>query len=207
MTRPRRTRPNHPVFTRLYDRASSALEAGSIGSARRDLVARAAGVVVDVGAGIGLNLPHLGNKVTRVELVEPDPSMVRRLRPRLPAHAVVHEACAERLPLDDASADTVLVTLVLCTVDDVPAVTSEIRRVLRPGGQVLVLEHVRSLDLRRARRQDLLQRPWRTFAGGCRPNRDTVAALTDAGFDTTGLTRFTTPEVAVIREWVVGRLA
>lgn len=207
MTRSRETRPDHPVFTRLYERASAAMEAGPIGSARRDLVARATGVVVDVGAGIGLNLPHLGDTVTRVEIIEPDPNMVRRLRPRLPDHAVLHEARAERLPLDDDSADTVLVTLVLCTVDDVPAVTSEIRRVLRPGGQVLVLEHVRSLDPRRARWQDRLHRPWRVFAGGCSPNRDTVAALEDAGFDTTGLTRFTTPEVAVTREWVVGRLS
>ncbi len=110
------------------------------------------------------------------------------------------------LPLDDDSVDTVLATLTLCTVGDLPAAVAEIRRVLRPGGQVLVLEHVRSLDPQLARWQDRLHRPWRWCGAGCTPNRDTAAAFTTAGFDTTALTRFTVPGMPLTREWVTGRL-
>jgi ubiquinone/menaquinone biosynthesis C-methylase UbiE len=190
----------------MYGRMAASIEAGPIGAARRELLADAYGVVVDLGAGIGLNLPHLPAAVTQVHLVEPDPHMIRRLEPNLPDHAVVHQVGAEALPLDDDSADTVLATLTLCTVGDPAAAVAEIRRVLRPGGQVLVLEHVRSLDPQLARWQDRLHRPWRWFGAGCNLNRDTAAAFTTTGFDTTGLTRLTTPGMPLTREWLTGRL-
>jgi SAM-dependent methyltransferase len=197
----------HPVFAAVYGRMARSLESGPIGAARRALLADAHGVVVDLGAGIGLNLPHLPAAVTAVHLVEPDPYMVRRIRSNLPAHAVVHQVGAEHLPLPDGSVDTVLATLTLCTVDDLAGVATEIRRVLRPGGQVLVLEHVRSSERRIAGWQDRLHRPWRWFVGGCNPNRDTPAALAAAGFDVTGLTRFSVPGMPLTREWVTGRLS
>jgi SAM-dependent methyltransferase len=168
------------------------------------LVVQAHGVVLDLGAGIGLNLPHLGPAVTGVHLVEPDPHMIRRLRPRVPEHGVVHQAGGERLPLPAASVDTVLATLTLCTVDDPPAVLAELRRVLRPGGRVLVLEHVLSLDPRLAWWQNHLRVPWRCAGAGCNPNRDTVTALDQAGFDTSGLTRFRVPGSLLTAEWVTG---
>lgn len=203
---PGSTRRGHPVFAALYGRMIAPVEAGPVGQARAALLTHARGVVVDLGAGIGLNLPLLGDDVTEVHLVEPDPHMLRRLDTDLPAHAHVHQAVAEDLPLPDGSADTVLATLTLCTVDDPHAATAEIRRVLRPGGQVLVLEHVRSLDARTARWQDRLQGPWRWFSAGCNPNRDTTAALSAAGFDTSPLTRLEAPGVSLVRDWITGRL-
>ncbi len=193
-----------PLFAAYYAHLATSIESGPIGAARHDLLTQARGVVVDLGAGIGLNLPHLGLDVTTVHLVEPDPHMVRRLRPVLPEHAVIHEVGAEHLPLPDASADTVLATLTLCTVDDVGAAVAEIRRVLRPDGQILVLEHVRSSSPAVAAWQRRIRPLWRLFGGGCNPDRDTRAALGDAGFETSGLRRLDVPGSALTREWVTG---
>jgi ubiquinone/menaquinone biosynthesis C-methylase UbiE len=198
-------RRGHPVYAALYRRAMRSVEAGALGDARRALVRQARGVVVDVGAGVGLNVPLLGPEVTQLHLVEPDPHMLRRLAADLPAHARVHRAVAEELPLPDASADTVLTTLTLCTVDDVPTAVAEMRRVLRPGGRVLVLEHVRSDDPAVARWQTRLRRPWGWFAGGCHPDRDTGAALAAGGFDTGALTHLSEPGT-LTRDWITGVL-
>jgi ubiquinone/menaquinone biosynthesis C-methylase UbiE len=179
-------------------------EAGPVGAARRELLEDARGVVVDLGAGIGLNLPYLGPAVTEVHLIEPDRHMIRRLEPRVPENGVVHPVGAERLPFPDAGVDTVLATLTLCTVEDLPAVAAEIRRVLRPGGRLLVLEHVRSEDRRVAAWQDRLDRPWGWVAAGCHPNRDTAAELAAVGLDVAGLRRFTVPGMPLVREWVTG---
>ena len=196
----------HRIFAALYGAMSRSMEAGPIGAARRELVSQARGVVVDLGAGRGANLPHLGPEVRQVHLVEPDPHMLKRLRPIAPAHAVVHPVAAERLPLEDAGVDTVLATLMLCSVTDPVAVAGEIRRVLKPGGRLLVLEHVRAPDARSARWQDRLERPWGWVSAGCHPNRDTSAVLAAAGFDTTGLTRFRGPGLPIVRPWVSGVL-
>jgi len=194
----------HPVFAAAYAWGSGWLEGGRLGAARRELLAQARGVVLDLGAGIGANLPHLGPAVSRVHLVEPDPHMVRRLRPRVPRHGVVHQTRGESLPLDDASVDTVLATLTLCSVDDPPAVLAELRRVLRSGGRVLVLEHVLSDDPGLARRQLRYRRPWQVLGAGCRPDRDTAAALAEAGFDVAGLRRFQVRGSLLAAEWVTG---
>jgi ubiquinone/menaquinone biosynthesis C-methylase UbiE len=170
-------------------------------------VTQARGEVVDLGAGLGANVKHLGPDVNRVHLVEPDPHMLRRLKPLAPPNAVLHPVPAEDLPLDDASIDTVLATLMLCTVADPEAVCGEIRRVLKPGGHLLVLEHVRSEDPGSARWQDRLERPWGWFAAGCHPNRDTLALLDAAGFDISGMTRFRAPGLPIVRSWVSGALS
>ena len=197
----------HPVFAAAYRWLAGAIEAGPIGHARRDLLADARGVVVDLGAGIGSNLPHLPAAVCAVHLVEPDPHMIRQLERGLPDHAVIHRCGAEDLPFADASIDTVLATLTLCTVHDLPRSVAEIRRVLRPDGQLLVLEHVRSSSPWIARGQDVLQGPWRWVSAGCHPNRDTTAALTVEGFDPSLLTRFATPTMLLAQEWITGRLS
>jgi SAM-dependent methyltransferase len=121
--------------------------------------------------------------VTQLILTEPDPYMARRLRARLAAEppaaqaARVVEAPAEHLPVADSSIDAVVATLVLCTVSDPAAAVGEVVRVLRPGGGLILLEHVRAADPALARWQDRLERPWGWFSGGCHPNRDTAALL------------------------------
>lgn len=205
----------HRVFAAWYRRLAPSMEAGPLGAARHDLVSAARGVVVDLGAGIGLNLPHLGPEVSAVHAVEPDPHMVRRLRPALTDWAQdrgevavrVHEVGAERLPLADRSADTVLATLTLCTVQDLPLALSEIRRVLRPDGRVVVLEHVLSQDPGLASWQRRLSGPWGWLGGGCSPVRATGDALADAGFDVSPLRRMTVPGLPVTREWLAGVVA
>jgi ubiquinone/menaquinone biosynthesis C-methylase UbiE len=199
-------RTGHPVFAAVYSWMAGAMEAGPVGASRRALVADAYGIIVDLGAGAGANLPHFGDAVTRAHLIEPDPHMIHRMGSDLPDHVQVHQVGAEHLPLDDDSVDTVLATLTLCTVDDLPASLAEIRRVLRPGGQLLILEHVRSDNALVGFCQDALHGPWRWVGAGCHSNRDTAAALATAGFDTTALTRFTVPGLGIVREWLTGRL-
>lgn len=165
------------LFAAVYDRLLAATEEAGLRDERAALLGQAQGVVLELGAGTGLNREHYDPaKVTRIVLTEPDPHMARRLRERADG-AEVHEAPAERLPLDDASVDTVVCTLVLCTVDDPEATLREVVRVLRPGGRLLLWEHVRSDDAGTARWQDRLERPWGWVAGGCHPNRDTLAAV------------------------------
>lgn len=194
----------HPLFAALYGRFGGSLEAGRIGAARRELVAQASGVVLDLGAGTGANLPLLPDAVTTVHAVEPDPYMIRYLRRRLPENGVVHQTRGEDLPLEDGSVDTVLATLTLCTVQDVPQVLAEIRRVLRPDGRVLVLEHVLASRPRAARLQRLFKAPWRWAGAGCNPDRDTETALVEAGFDTGGLRRFGVRGAMLASEWITG---
>ena len=133
---------------------------------------------IEIGAGTGLNLPHYTPSVSHLTLTEPDPHMARRMRERLdedgpPAgiETEVVDAGAEALPFDDGSFDTAVVTLVLCTVPDVEGSLAEIRRVLAPGGSLLVLEHVRGEGSVRSWWQDRVDRPWGVVAGGCHPNR------------------------------------
>jgi ubiquinone/menaquinone biosynthesis C-methylase UbiE len=201
-----RDRSARPIFAALYGVMSRQVEAGPIGPARSELVSQARGEVVDLGAGHGANLAHLGAGVTRVHLVEPNPYMVRRLRLVRPSNGVIHEVGAERLPLADGSVDTVLATLVLCTVENPVTVLTEARRVLRPEGRLLVLEHVRAEAPRSARWQDRLERPWGWFSGGCHPNRDTAAVLAGAGFDVSPLSRFLVPGQPIVRSWISGAL-
>jgi ubiquinone/menaquinone biosynthesis C-methylase UbiE len=167
------------LFAAGYDRVLARSEERGLRDARAALVGRARGEVVELGAGTGLNLAHYDRtQVTRVVATEPDPHMAKQLRARADASFVeVVEAPAERLPVPDASADTVVSTLVLCTVRDPAAALAEVDRVLRPGGQLLLYEHVRAEDEGLARWQDRLERPWGWLAGGCHPNRDTLAAL------------------------------
>jgi ubiquinone/menaquinone biosynthesis C-methylase UbiE len=113
-------------------------------------------------------------------LTEPDEPMARRLERRWSG---VVRAPADALPFADRSVDTIVSTLVLCTVPDVPAAAAEIRRVLKPDGRLLFLEHVRSDDPRLARWQDRLNRPWHAFAAGCDCNRTTLESLRSSGFD------------------------
>jgi ubiquinone/menaquinone biosynthesis C-methylase UbiE len=176
----------HPVFARVYGVLGALAERGELGERRQALLARAEGTVIEIGAGTGLNCKHYRASVRRVLATEPDPTMLRQARRQAAAAPVpvfLVAAAGERLPFPDASADTAVVTLVLCSVEDQAAALRELRRVLRPGGQVLFLEHVRAADAALARWQDRLAGLWSRLAGGCRPNRRTGAALEAAGFE------------------------
>jgi ubiquinone/menaquinone biosynthesis C-methylase UbiE len=178
----------HPIFAAVYDRMLAGCERAGLRDMRAELLAGARGQTLEVGAGTGHNLEHYPDAVTRLVLAEPDPHMAKRLRPHALAargdDAEVIEAAAESLPFEDTSFDTVVSTLVLCTVSEPALSARELRRVLRPDGRLLLLEHVRSAESERlARWQDRLERPWGWFAGGCHPNRDTMQTLAAAGFD------------------------
>ncbi|MEV4313214.1 class I SAM-dependent methyltransferase [Actinocrispum sp. NPDC049592] len=142
---------------------------------REKLLAAAHGRVVEIGAGTGLNLPHYPAGLTGLTMTEPVPAMFRRLSARAGDKAL--PALADALPMPDASVDTVVSTLVLCTVPEVEPVLDEIRRVLKPGGRLLFCEHVLARDRRLARRQRRLAGLWAGFAQGCRCDRDTLPML------------------------------
>jgi SAM-dependent methyltransferase len=165
------------IFAVLYDPFLWGAERAGLARLRRDLLAGARGRVVELGAGTGLNLRHYP-PVDELVLTEPDEAMACKLERK----AKVTRAPAERLPFEDASVDTVVSTLVLCTVPDLPGALAEVRRVLKPEGRLLFLEHVRSDSPRLARWQDRLHGPWKALAEGCSCNRPTLDALRDAGF-------------------------
>jgi ubiquinone/menaquinone biosynthesis C-methylase UbiE len=149
---------------------------------RRRLLAASTGRVLELGAGTGLNLEHYPSTVTELVLSEPDLPMRRRLQHRVAGSArpvQISDASAEALPFPDASFDTVVSTMVLCTVPDPVAALAEVRRVLRPDGRLLFCEHVRADSPRLARWQRRLASPWAAFAQGCRCDRpldDLIAA-------------------------------
>jgi ubiquinone/menaquinone biosynthesis C-methylase UbiE len=189
------------LFAAMYDRSLKATEEAGLGEMRRELLAGAAGRVVELGAGTGVNLDLYPEAVEELVLVEPDPHMAKRLRARLaasPRQATVLEAPAERLPHPDASFDVAVATLVLCTIPDPAAALAELRRVLVPGGRLLLIEHVRADDPALARWQDRLEKPWRFCGDGCHCNRDTAATLAAAGFEASGLERGRMPKAPPI---------
>ena len=140
---------------------------------------------MEIGSGTGLNLARYPDDLDELVLAEPDPSMRKRLQTavRRGEHkARVIDVPAEQLPFADASVDTVVSTLVLCTVDAPDLALREIARVLRPNGQLLFIEHVRSDSPLLARWQDRLARPWQRFAEGCRCNRASLELMDACGF-------------------------
>jgi len=184
----------HPIFAALYDPLGAAMERGWMGERRARLLATARGRVLEIGGGTGANLSYYDD-VNHVPVVEPDPFMRKRLLPKSRAARVpveVSAAGAEALPFPDGSFDTVVSTLVLCTVPDQGSALAEIRRVLRPDGRLLFIEHVRASGTM-AGWQDRIDPLWRRLLAGCRPNRDTVAAIKRMGFEVETLESFYPP--------------
>ncbi|MDP8927014.1 MAG: class I SAM-dependent methyltransferase [Actinomycetota bacterium] len=178
------------LFARWYGRRARRAERGEIGQRRRRLVAQASGRVLDLGAGTGESFKHLPSAVSQVVAVEPDPWMLRQAQQRVTEARVpvsFVRAVSDALPFGAGSFDTAVVALVLCTVDDLEGTIAELRRVLRPGGKLLLMEHVRATDDALAQLQDLVARPWSWSNGGCRPNRSTLEAIERGGFGLDGL--------------------
>jgi ubiquinone/menaquinone biosynthesis C-methylase UbiE len=174
----------------MYDRMLGKAERAGLGEHRRALLAGATGDVLEIGGGTGANLEYYGDGVRTLTLVEPEKPMLKRLERHIGQRAPEAKALrapAEDLPFNDASFDVAVSTLVLCTVDDVPRALRELRRVLRPGGRLLFIEHVRSDDPALARRQDRMLPINVRVAHGCHCNRRTLDSIRDAGFDITSL--------------------
>ncbi len=174
------------AFTELYDRGLKSVEEAGLREIRRETLSSATGKTLDLGAGTGANLPLFPPAVSELVLVEPDPHMLSKLRTRLAGDAApveVVQAGAEALPFEDESFDTAVFTLVLCTVPDPEAALAEAARVLRPGGRLLFVEHVRSQNAGLARWQDRIERPWHFLGDGCHCNRDTGATIEASPFE------------------------
>lgn len=174
------------LFTVWYGFMMRLIDETGLREVRRSVLAQASGRTLDIGSGTGSNIPLYPEQVTELVLAEPDPHMQRALRRRLDeegrAGVELVQAPAERLPFPDSSFDCVACTMVLCTVPDPAVALGELARVLRPGGKLLFLEHVRSADPGFARMQDRLEKPWRFVADGCHCNRDSLATIERSAF-------------------------
>ncbi len=172
---------HHYVFPRLLDLAMSSR---LLRKPRNRALAPARGRILEIGFGTGRNLKHYPPNVKRIEAIDPDLDLDRLSMPRIAKSAIAvdfHHFDAAHLPFEDARFDTVVSTFTLCTIPDVAHALGEIRRVLKPGGQFLFLEHGRSPDAGVARWQDRLDRTWMPLAGGCHLNRPVRTMIEGAG--------------------------
>jgi ubiquinone/menaquinone biosynthesis C-methylase UbiE len=196
------------IIAALYDRMGAASEREGLAARRREMLSDATRRVLEVGAGTGINVEHYAGSVEELVLVEPERAMVRKLDQRLRElgrRARIVQAEAEALPFPDAYFDTVVCTLVLCNVADPQSALREMRRVLRPGGSLLFLEHVRSDDPRTARLQDRVNPVWRFVANGCNCNRRTLS-LIEGSFSVDEVERAEIPKaLRIVRPLVSGR--
>jgi ubiquinone/menaquinone biosynthesis C-methylase UbiE len=179
-----------------YDRMMRRGEEAGLSELRQGLIVDAGGRVLEIGAGTGLNLPHYGDGVESLALTEPEAPMLKQLQRAAHVHAPeaqVLQAPAEDLPFEDDSFDTVVSTLVLCGVDDQPRALQEARRVLRPGGRLLFLEHVLDDDPGLARFQNRMN--WlNRLVVGCDCNRPTLAGIEAEQFEVSRLERTKLPK-------------
>ncbi len=176
----------HTWFASIYDRLQASAERSFMKEIREDIVGGARGRVLEVGAGTGASFPYYNDHAEEIIVTEPDPYMLEWARRR--AEDVgrpidLRQAPAEELPFEDGSFDTVVSTLVMCTVTDPRRALSEVRRVLKPSGELRMYEHVRYDHAFGAFWQDLITPAWRWFGAGCHPNRDTASAVREAGFE------------------------
>ncbi|HTR93679.1 MAG TPA: class I SAM-dependent methyltransferase [Trebonia sp.] len=195
------------LFAITYDRQIARAEEAGLRAMRKQLLAGAAGQVVEIGAGTGANLPWYGPEVKSLTVTEPVQPMVRKLERRvreLGSDATVLRAPAEDLPFESGTFDVAVSTLVLCGVDDQPRALRELRRVLRPGGTLLFLEHVRSGDAKRARQQDRLN--WlNRLVVRCDCNRATLDTIRQAGFTVTEIENTALPKAPpFVRPAIIG---
>lgn len=176
----------HKWFASIYDRMMARAERSFMRAVREEIAGGARGRVLEVGAGTGANFSYYNEHAQEIIATEPDPYMLQRARRR--AEEVgrsidLRRAPAEELPFENDSFDTVVSTLVMCTVGDPLRALSEVRRVLKPSGELRLFEHVRYENAFGAFWQDLVTPAWRWFVAGCHPNRDTATIVREAGFE------------------------
>jgi SAM-dependent methyltransferase len=191
-------RVHHPLFARAYARIGARAEGQGQAELRRELLAGLRGRVVEVGAGNGLNFAHYPPTVEAVVAVEPEPhlrALATGAAAAAPVPVDVVDGVAGALPAPDGAFDAAVVSLVLCSVADQDAALAEVRRVLRPTGELRFYEHVVAHRRAAAALQRGLDatRVWPTVAGGCHLARDTVAAIERAGFEVVRCRRFAFP--------------
>ena len=195
------------IFAAMYDGQMRRSEKAGLTAMRSALVAQADGTVLEIGAGTGANLGHYPPAVTSLTVTEPDVFMLKRLERRAIAEApstMVLRAPAEDLPFEDETFDVVVSTLVLCGVDDQPRAVREIRRVLRPGGRFLFLEHVRAADPTAAKKQDRMNWLNRVVVC-CDCNRPTLDTIEEVGFRVTAVEHTELPKAPpFVRPAIVG---
>jgi ubiquinone/menaquinone biosynthesis C-methylase UbiE len=175
----------HKWFAAIYDRMLASEEKKFLGAIRAEMLKDVTGNVLEIGAGTGVNFQYY-QPGAQVTATEPDPYMLERAKKRASEAKVaieLRQVAAEELPFPDASFDFVIVTLVLCSVSDPRKVLSEIKRVLKPGGELRLYEHVRYQNPIGALSQDLISPAWQWFGAGCHPNRNTARYLREAGFE------------------------
>ncbi|MFC8228460.1 class I SAM-dependent methyltransferase [Streptomyces sp. NPDC057287] len=192
----------HPVFARFYARMSVTADLkGGVAAHRDELLAGLSGRVIEIGAGNGLNFAHYPGAVSEVVAIEPERSLRQLaagagLRAEVPVDVV--PGTAEALPVKSEAFDAAVASLVLCTVRDLPRALAEIKRVLRPGGELRFFEHTLAPGGALASAQRAVDRTfWPTLFGGCHTARDTVAAIESAGFELGVCRRFRIPERGV----------
>jgi len=182
----------HPIFAAFYDFFCDKIEKKGLACYREKAAGGATGRVIEIGAGTGRNFPFY-RAIDHLIAAEPDPYMRRRAIRRtrgLPFPVLLLSDPAEALSAADGSADTIVATLVLCTVQNPGAALRQIRRVLAPGGSFRFVEHVRAEGPRQARLQDLVTPIHKRIAAGCHPNRDTAALIERVGFQLVEFERF-----------------
>jgi SAM-dependent methyltransferase len=172
---------HHCVFPYLLD---AAMGSRVLAQPRRRTLARATGRILEIGFGTGRNLPYYPPNVSRIEAIDPDADLDRYSQPRIAASSIAvdfHHLDAQHLPFEDARFDTVVSTLTLCSIADVEHALGEVKRVLKPGGQLLFLEHGLSPEPAVARWQRRLNPLQNRLGGGCHLDRDAVALVRGAG--------------------------
>jgi ubiquinone/menaquinone biosynthesis C-methylase UbiE len=196
------------IFARFYDRCMASTEDAGLADRRRTLLSGAYGSVIEIGAGTGANLAQYPAGLTEVVLVEPEQPMAEQLRQhlgRIAAPVRIVQAPAEAIPVPDDSFDFAVATLVLCTVRDPSQALSELRRVLKPGGRLLFLEHVRSEDPSLARWQDRFQPLWLRIGHGCHCNRSTLEQIQASGFVVESVEHGRLPKAApIVKPMIAG---
>jgi len=182
---------HHPIFASVYDIVLRPTEWMGVRRLRARLVEGLDGTILEIGVGTGLNLPHYANRPT-LHGIDLDPSMLARASRRgagapMPVH--LYQADAHHLPFNDGAFDAAVIGFALCTIPDPELALREAHRVVRPGGTLRFLEHVRSNQRRAAQWQDRLAPVWFKVAGGCRLNQETAGILEESQWDVKTLWR------------------